>query len=326
MDTDSPPDTKSKVALVSGATGFIGSHLVHQLYENGYDVVVLSRQPYSSQPAFQVNENNWMQGNLNDPEALLAACQRADIVFHIAGLAHSNSVDRNEVFSVNLHGTKNIYSASAAAGVKKFIFFSSILASTPSVSAYAESKRAAEEFLLAASSERRKPEIIILRPPNVYGPGMRGNLRTFIQLTRKKYIPSLPKLENPIPLVSVYDICLAAIFSAQGHLSVTHGKIYEVTDGECYTPSRIESAVYECVERNAPRWRVPRVFLFIAAVVAQFVSVTRLKPNQMGLRLYRNLVGVERAPHEELISRLKLTPTATLESEMQSIIKSFDAE
>jgi len=325
MDEGRNIKSNIQVALVSGATGFIGSYLTRQLCLQGYNVIVYARNSYPTELRSQASSIKWIVGDLNDLRALSAACEGVDVVFHLAGLAHSNNVNRHEIFKVNLQGTKNLYSACSSAGVKKFIYFSSILASEPNRSVYAESKRAAEQYLLLSRTQHYEPQVVILRPANVYGPEMRGNLRRFILLARKGLLPALPRLTNPLALVSVRDLCVASIMAAEAEFPLD-SNIYTVTDGERYTPNRIEDAVYEGIGIKRPSWRVPKLLLLIGAIFATVLNVTRIRSNQLGLRLYRNLVNSKTAGCEESIPPFRFKPTATLESEMETIINSLKAD
>lgn len=316
--------TFSPTALVTGATGFIGSHLVVKLREAGYTVKVYSRHPYRDISGASIDKANWIVGDLDNEEALAAACQEVDVVFHVAGLAHSGHCKLDEILKVNLLGTQKFYNASVVGKVKRFVYFSSILASDPDSSYYAKSKHAAEQFLLSCVSENKQTQLAILRPANVYGPRMRGNIKLFISLAHKRILPALPRLTNTFPLVSVQELCDNAIAIADLGFQIHEPHIYKITDGELYTPNRVEDAVYACQERRRPWLRFPKAAFYLASLAAQLANIIGIKKSKIGLRLYENLVGTREPAKEDALKGPILAPTVTLESEMQKIINELD--
>ena len=129
-----------------------------------------------------------------------------DVVVHLAGLAHDtrreNKWTFNDYMKVNTHATETIARAAARAGVKRFVFISTIKINgeeTPADAAFNElsppapndpysvSKHEAEKALRAVSDETGL-EVVIVRPPLVYGSGVKGNMRSLIRTVAKRYI------------------------------------------------------------------------------------------------------------------------------------------
>ncbi len=314
--------SKKPTALVTGATGFIGTHLVNKLQDEGYVVRVYSRQAYGEDPRLQVSSKDWITAELSDTESLLSACDGVDIIFHAAGIAHSKA-NVDDLITVNVTGLQSVYSAAVAANVRKFVFFSSILASQPEHSAYAESKWSAEELLITSNESNSGTQVVILRPANVYGAGMKGNILTFIRMANSRFIPALPLLKNTFPLISVTDLCDVAIGATQDKTPMRSVEIYVVTDGEQYTPNRIESAVYGCSNRLRPKLKMPLLLFYVAAGIAQIVDLLGVKKNHLGLNLYRNLIGTRQVADCSGVPSYDFVPTATLETEMSNIIHSL---
>ena len=308
--------------LVTGATGFIGSRLVSLLGESGFRVRVYSRHCHRFSPQLQIEEESWFRGDLHNQESLAVALNGVDAVFHVAGVAHSNDSSEEEMFRTNSRGTNDVFSAAALAGVKRFVFFSSILASRPQTSAYAASKRSAEDILLA--HDYLGTQVVILRSANVYGPGMQGNIATFIRWIRSGFFPSLPRLENTFPLISVQDLCATAIACAIDDLADKQVYVYTVTDGERYTPTRIEAAIHKLAGREPSTFRIPRWLLYVGAKLAHFANNLGVKPNHIGPRLYRNLVDSRFFTDSGNTQSYPLPPTATFESELPAIIHALD--
>ncbi|MCY4357692.1 MAG: NAD-dependent epimerase/dehydratase family protein [Gammaproteobacteria bacterium] len=287
-------------ALVSGASGFIGGHLCEALVQNGYRVAALVRDlAIDNASSGSIFSNKWrtsgqsvkvFTGDLAKPETLLTACHEMDYVFHLAGTAHTAHAEKKELRKTIVEGTVNFASVAKQSGVRSFVYFSSSLAATidkEQATSYASCKKAAEQAVLAMADEQFR--VCVLRPVNVYGSGMKGNIAALLRRIRSGTMPPLPKLGNHLSLISVQDLCEAAILAAQREDSTGH--IYSVNDGLDYTPNDLEMAIYRALGKNRPAWYTPRMVFFLAAVGAQIVNKLGLWRNDLGLRTYRNLTG-----------------------------------
>ena len=177
---------KNDIALVLGASGFVGRHLTQLLQERGLIVWVVSRRPYSEARLDNIKESHWLTGNFGDPEIIKVACQGVAAVFHLANLSDASCSQKELLYKVNVLGAKEIVKAATAAGVSRLVYFSSALADDNPTSPYAMSKLRAESVLLAACRGRSEKNlhVTILRPANVYGPGMKGNIAGLIRRLR----------------------------------------------------------------------------------------------------------------------------------------------
>ncbi len=151
---------------LTGATGFAGPFVLKELLAAGHEVKALVRRPRQFEG--QVTS---VLGSLDEIETLPPLVQEVDVIVHVAGAI--SSINENYYFRINFAGTKALYEAALAAGVKRFVFVSSLAARSPEISAYAASKRAAEDYLMSRSDGM---EIVVLRPSAVYGPGDRATL------------------------------------------------------------------------------------------------------------------------------------------------------
>jgi dihydroflavonol-4-reductase len=174
--------------FVTGATGFVGTHVVAALHGRGHSVTCLIRDPQKAERVFTSPLPACIRGDLDDPQTLRDGCADADAVVHLAGLTAARS--RAELFAVNTGGTRALADAAQAADgtLQRFIYVSSLAAAGPApnggaltgteearpVSDYGRSKLGGEEPV------RRLPMAwTILRPPAVYGPRDREFLRLF---------------------------------------------------------------------------------------------------------------------------------------------------
>jgi nucleoside-diphosphate-sugar epimerase len=207
-------------ALVTGANGFLGQHLVTRLLQEGYLVRALVRS--SSQPkALEASGVELMYGDVGEPSSLLPAVEGCQLVFHLAGVRRAPS--RELFFRVNAQGTRHLCEAMARSGSRqRLILCSSLAASGPStadrprveedppapVEWYGESKLEAERIAFSFGS---RMEVTAARPCRILGPGDRENL-LFFRLAQKGIRLVIEGGPRPISTVDVED---AAAFLVQ---------------------------------------------------------------------------------------------------------------
>ena len=207
---------------LTGATGFIGQHLLRELPTRGYRLRVLLRRPAS----VPMQTASAVIGDLARPQNMSTALEGVDAVIHSAGLAQAMSgVPEDDYRVLNTEATIRLARPSRRAGAKRFIFLSSIRAqcgpTTDAVQceaveprptdAYGESKLAAERGLAELDLDW-----VSLRAVLVYGPGVKGNMAKLMRLARSPFpLPlgslrarrSLLALEN---LLAAIEVVLAA--------------------------------------------------------------------------------------------------------------------
>lgn len=182
--------------LVTGATGFVGSRLLQLLLKNKFQVSAVSRRPVDGQP---LSVNSHTVGNINSNTDWGEVLQGVDVVIHTAARAHimedKASDPLSEFRKVNVDGSLNFARQSAEAGVKRFIFISSVkvngeatelgrpfteVVDSVPVDPYGLSKYEAEQGLRALSTETGM-EVVIVRAPLVYGAGVKANFKTMME-------------------------------------------------------------------------------------------------------------------------------------------------
>lgn len=240
---------------VTGATGFVGRHLVQSLAAQGWQVRVLAR----SEPAHALWQHATPEvvlGSLSDVAALERLVRGADAVLHLAGAIKAR--DTAEFMRINQDGTAAVAEATLrAAPQAHFLHISSLAAREPSLSGYCASKRAGEQQALSLLGPER---VSVLRPPAIYGPGDRETM-VFFQLASQRWVPLLGRPSARLAVIHVEDAVSALIARLQAGPS---GQVQGIADAqpEGYSWQQILAAAAAAVGNHQPRFiQVPRPLL-----------------------------------------------------------------
>ncbi len=209
--------------LVTGATGFLGSHIAEQLSQAGRPVRALVRKTSDTQFLSTLKNVELFYGSVDDAESCERATEGVTGIIHAAGLVKAKSSE--EFRLVNSEGTENLLRGARKAGsVRRFVFVSSQATGGPSdsagtpvrvgeesapVTAYGRSKLAAEKILLAYKKE---VPITILRPPAIYGPRDREIL-IFFKAVKGGILPLTNPLDAKYSMIYGPDCAAACILA-----------------------------------------------------------------------------------------------------------------
>jgi nucleoside-diphosphate-sugar epimerase len=259
------------VIAVTGCTGFIGSRLGIALNDSGAAWVGISKR----QAAFPVR----LISDFDDFSALTATVEGVDTIFHCAGYAHAfSSLSGSDAalhWQVNFEGTRNLIEAAGVAGVKRFVFLSSVkamaepgsscadedLSGNPET-AYGQAKRAAEHAVLEAGA-RCGMHVVNLRLAMVYGSGGRGNLERMGRLVRRGLFPPLPETGNHRSLVHVGDVVAAMRLVADDDRA--SGRTYIVAAPEAPSGRQLYDALRDALGLAPCSWSISENVLRMAA-------------------------------------------------------------
>ena len=264
-------------ALVTGATGFVGGHLVEALLAGGHEVTALVRSTSKGAP-LAARGVRLVAGDLHDTAALVRAAEGQDLAFHVAAL--TAALSEADFRRANAEGTANVLDAAAKAGVSRLVHVSSLAAAGPTVpgrplrgdepprpvTAYGRSKLEAEAII----RESAVPWTIV-RPPMVYGPGDREFLRAFRGAQRLGVSPVFG--DGSQELSAVYAPDLAAALVAAGLAPATVGGTYAACHPERFTQIEFARALGRSVGREVAVPRLPgpvaRPILFVSETAAR---------------------------------------------------------
>lgn len=249
-----PDPVQAPLAAVSGATGFIGRHLVRELVQSGWRVrLLLRRDPVVAE--WRDARPEIVAGELGDAMALERLVEGADAVIHLAGLI--KAARREQFFGVNRDGAAAIARvAQRVAPQAHFVQVSSLAAREPGLSDYAASKRAGED----AVRERLGARATVLRPSAVYGPGDRETL-LFFQLARQRWVPLLGAKDARAALIHVRDLVRLIVALAGVE---PRGEVLAAADArpEGYRWEEVLGAAARAVGNGSPRFfRAPGALL-----------------------------------------------------------------
>ena len=273
-------------ALVTGASGFIGSNLVERLLSQGVDIKCLVRRG-SNLTWLKNLPVTLVAGDYHDPASLAPAVADTEVVFHVAGA--TRAPHRAAFFRGNFEATRNLLLACEEFGPQdqKFVFISSLSAAGPSsgapltedqepqpVSAYGASKLAAEKAVLDYS--RKRPATII-RPPAVYGPRDRDTLLLIKSINRGLHvIPGGPG--QKVSLVHVQDLVTGIVLAARSPRS--QGRIYFICGEGHYDWLTIGEYAGRVLDKRFRTFYVPwwlmRVVALGGSLTSQFTDTPTL--------------------------------------------------
>lgn len=270
-------------ALVTGATGFVGSHLVEALRRGGVEVTALARSPERA-AVLGAQGVRVINGDLHATASLDRAVSGQDVVYHVAGVVAGRS--EAEFLRANRDGTKNVLTAAECQGRPRFVLVSSLAAGGPAmrgaplrgsepprpVTAYGRSKLAAEEVVKASTLPWS-----IVRPAIVYGPRDREVLKMF-RLARLGVAPVFGDGAQELSAVHAED--LAAALMAAGESATTLGRTYNACHPEVFTSAELGHAIGAAMGRSVTSVRIPalvaRLLLTLTETSARLTGQTTI--------------------------------------------------
>jgi len=266
--------------LVTGGTGFIGSHLVEALLAQGHEVRCLVRDTrrlgwISGLPSVML-----AQGGMDEPHSLQEGMRGVDQVYHVAGLTRARAA--REFFRVNAQGTRHLVRAclETPGGPRRLVHLSSLAAVGPMpmatacaedvpprpVSPYGRSKLQGEAAVLGV---RDRLHVTVLRPPVVYGPRDRGVLEV-ARWVGRGLLPMPAGPSRTLSLCYVEDLVTALLTA--GEAKVPSGEIFHVASEGAFTWEQVGDALGEALGKHPTPLRIPVPILLALATGADALA------------------------------------------------------
>lgn len=300
------PEQPAVISLVTGASGFVGSHVARALTARGERVRVLAR-PTSDLRALEGFDAERACGDLRDPASLWTALAGVGLVFHVAADYRLWSKRPAEIYESNVDGTRNLLDAARAARVERFVYTSTVgtvvvpvesgLASesTPArleqmIGHYKRSKFLAEQEALAAA--RSGFPVVVVNPTTPVGPGDWKPTPTGKMIVDFLNGKTPAYVDTGLNIVAVEDVALGHLLAADRGRS---GERY-LLGGENMTLKEIFAVLARVSGRPAPRWKIPHAVAIAAGLAGAGMSAMTGHPPRVpleGVRMSRHAMFVD---------------------------------
>jgi len=245
--------------LVTGADGFIGQHLTRRLVDIGHSVRTLSRED-SQLYFFHTNEVDRKKADIGSRESLLGIMDGIDTVYHLAAIARNDlSKSWDDYYSINVQGTVNLLEEAKAAGVKKFIFISTVEAAgfgdgvhprretdPPNpVNNYGKSKLLSEQQVLSGEWPM---ECTALRLPMIYGPGTFLIVPKLFGMVRRGFYPIIGGGRAQMEFCYVGNAVDGIILA--GEKKESAGELFYISDDRSYPIREVVSNIAASMNKS----------------------------------------------------------------------------
>lgn len=293
-------------AFVTGASGFIGSHLIQALQQKkDWTIQALVRK----RKVLSLDKLTEVKGDITEPATFADALAGSDILFHLASALGASLIQQQEFFRINAKGTENILAAARAAGVKRVIHFSSAGALGKVLSediadeaypphpimSYDRSKLEGEQVALryAASEDMN---IQIIRPGWVYGPGDRRTFKLIKAIARKRFLLVTRGQRRQTPVF--IDDLIQGIFQCLDRGQP--GEIYHLAGSEVLTVRQMVETIAEATGTAIPHLYLPLLPVKLAAwplgkLFSWFKKEAPLTPGKLAFFTHPKPLSIQKA-------------------------------
>lgn len=312
--------------LITGANGFVGTALCERLIEQGIEVRAAVREDNNSNISTLIKK--FEVGDIHADTDWTAALQGVTHIVHLAARVHVMQEQARdplaEFRTVNTAGSVNLARQAVTAGARRFIYVSTIKVNGERTfsrpfraedkpmpeDAYAQSKREAE-FALTEIGQHSGLEVVIVRPPLVYGPGVKGNFLSLLQVLRQGWPLPLASCDNRRSLVGLSNL-VSLLEKCMTH-SAAAGQVFLVCDGEDLSTPELLQRLAQALDRKARLLSIPPAALRFAATIAG-------RPG-----IYERLCGSLQIEMDKARDLLGWRPPLTVDEELKRTARWFVA-
>lgn len=273
--------------LITGSNGFLGQYLCQSLTEKNYSILAQTRKFQAFVPSNINNINFDLNDNLDNVDL-----SQVEVIIHCAGRAHvmnETAVSPLEAYrQTNVQGTLNLAKKAVQSGIKRFIYMSSIKVNGEQTTTqlfkpsdavntndpYGLSKYEAEQALLELSKQTGL-EVVIIRPVLIYGPNVKANFKSMVELASKKIPLPIGRLDNKRSMVSIYNLVDLV------HTCMTHpnanGEVFIASDQDDISVKQLFEKLAYYQNNKLLMLPVPKSLInFLASLVGKKAVASRL--------------------------------------------------
>jgi uncharacterized protein YbjT (DUF2867 family) len=289
--------------LVTGGTGFVGTHLIQRLRSAGTPVRALVRNPERAR-LLQDFGAILVPGDIADKTSLEKAAAGVESVVHLVGIIQETS--RATFHSVHVEGTRNVLEASAKAGVRRFLYQSALGSRPGAQSSYHKTKWNAEELVRTHGIP-----FVILRPSLIYGRGDGFTTRLSEAIRHLPFLPVIGNGTSKVQLVCIDDVVSCMVKALTGGEFLN--KTYEIGGPEQLTYEAVTRTLAEALRIHRPVFHVPLMVMKpVAGLLETFLPVPPITTDQLimlqednicSVRNISDIFGIEPIPFREGLAR-----------------------
>ena len=297
--------------LVTGATGFVGSHLTRRLVQDGHTVRILAR-PGSRLEQFDGLPVDIVPGDITDNAAVDRAAAGVERIYHLAAVFRQAGASDEVYRQVNIEGTQYVIDAALRHGVARLVHCSTVGVHGPATNGpitedapyryaqwnvYEATKAEAEQLVLRAAAERKLPATVV-RPAIIYGPGDLRLLKLFQAIAKRRFI-MLGNGQVRYHLVYVEDVVEGLLLCGDREAAV--GEAFILAGPECPTLQQVVSRIAQTLQVSVPPFRLPLTPFYAAGYLCELAC----KPLGFEPPLHRRRVDVFRSSRVFDISKAR---------------------
>jgi len=319
-----------KKVLITGASGFVGYHLIVEALQKGLEVCAAVR-PDSKVDHLKHLNIRYVHLNYNSVEDLQTEIDKEQYqyVIHAAGITKAKTLDVYNQINAEFSRNLAIAAANAQVPIEKFVFVSSLAAigplsdlnlliqddSSPNpVTSYGKSKLLAEQYLLSIPNL----PLVIIRPTAVYGPRER-DLFVIFKTISKGLDPQIGRFIQQLSFVYVKDLAAALISALELQASQ---QVYNVSDGNIYSRYALAEAATRILKKKVLRIHLPLSLVSFLAVCMEQLYVKRKDTPVLNKEKMNELTAINWACDTNRIQKdLSFTPRYNLE---QGLLETFN--
>jgi nucleoside-diphosphate-sugar epimerase len=323
--------------LITGATGFIGSHLTKELCGQGYHCRCLVRNIEKAKEIFKDYEDiEFIVGDVAKIETLKNVANNIDVVFHLAAHGHVAAASEEafkKFYEINVNGTKNLLDECLDKNISKFFHFSSTAAvglipdvivdentkpqpKTPYQKSKLESEKVVKAFIKANGIHA-----VIYRPCMVYGVGGFGEFYKFVKLVKKGIMPKIGFKKKLTPLVNVEDVVQACIKGIKG---AKIGETYFICGDKSYPFDEIIRYIKKSLSSKKISVYVPTYIALLGASILEYFAKISHKIPIVTRQNIKSTIADRMFSIEKAKKDFNYSPVSDLKQRIKQVIKYYN--